>query len=441
MILNPDAAPLPGFGEAIRRPWLRGARLGRLAGAGRRRRRRRGSTPPATRSTSPASSGPAATAEPIADGAAGRRGHRRSPAPAWRSRCATWRRGRRLPGALLPLPRGRRPLAAAAAAPAARSGSSRRRSSTTTTSSAPASTSGAGSSATGSPSCPRLPGARCWSCWRRRCSPPSWRCSPVSIAGGWGRQKLRGEPRSPRAGCRACCASAAQVQATAHGQRRRVRLLADARPRLRPSSPPLARSLPARLALRGYWRAACALPARQCARSAGSVGRIRISLTSTLRRLLERVDHGAGDVVVAAAPTRRGGCRRTAVSTIPGSIRVTLIAVVLVHLAQLRPQRLADRRRRPLGRRVERARQRPPAGDRAGDQEVAVAALEQVGEGGADRQRHAVDVGQDHRAPVLGRLLEEAAAGAEAGVGEDGVDPAEALERRPRPSPRPGPTR
>ena len=42
----------------------------------------------------------------------------------------------------------------------------------------------------------------------------------------------------------------------------------------------------------------------------------------------------------------------------------------------------------------------------------------------------AVDVGQDHRAPVLDRLLEEAAGGAEAGVGEDGVDAAEALQRR-----------
>ena len=40
-----------------------------------------------------------------------------------------------------------------------------------------------------------------------------------------------------------------------------------------------------------------------------------------------------------------------------------------------------------------------------------------------------VDVGQHHRAPVLDRLLEEAARGAEAGVGEDRVDAAEALER------------
>ena len=44
---------------------------------------------------------------------------------------------------------------------------------------------------------------------------------------------------------------------------------------------------------------------------------------------------------------------------------------VLVHLAQLRSQPLADRRHRPLGRRVERAGQRPPAGDRAGEHVVA----------------------------------------------------------------------
>ena len=41
----------------------------------------------------------------------------------------------------------------------------------------------------------------------------------------------------------------------------------------------------------------------------------------------------------------------------------------------------------------------------------------------------AVDVGQDHRAPVLGRLLEEAARRAEAGIGKDHVDPPKALER------------
>ena len=63
VILNPDAAPQPGFGEAIRRPWLQGrgwaAWQALVAEAGGAR-----STRPATRSTSPASSGPAATASP-----------------------------------------------------------------------------------------------------------------------------------------------------------------------------------------------------------------------------------------------------------------------------------------------------------------------------------------------------------------------------------------
>ena len=60
VILNPDAAPLPGWGEAIRRPWLEGrgwaAWQALVAEAGGAR-----STRPATRSTSPASSGRAAT--------------------------------------------------------------------------------------------------------------------------------------------------------------------------------------------------------------------------------------------------------------------------------------------------------------------------------------------------------------------------------------------
>ena len=48
----------------------------------------------------------------------------------------------------------------------------------------------------------------------------------------------------------------------------------------------------------------------------------------------------------------------------------------------------------------------------------------------ADRVGDAEHVRQDHRAPVLGRLLEEAARGAEAGVGEDDVDAAEARRAR-----------
>ena len=175
-------------------------------------------------------------------------------------------------------------------------------------------------------------------------------------------------------------------------------------------------------------------------RSAGCVGRIRISLTST--------PGGCSRAKITARAMSSSLQRRLAGPVVEerrvGHPRLDQRhpdLVVVVHLAQLGAQRLADRGRRPLGRRVERAGQGAAAGDRAGDEEVAVAALEQVGEGGADRQRDAVDVGQDHRAPVLDRLLEEAARGAEAGVGEDRVDPAEALDRRPRPSPRPGPTR
>src|SRR5918999_3759251 len=46
----------------------------------------------------------------------------------------------------------------------------------------------------------------------------------------------------------------------------------------------------------------------------------------------------------------------------------------------------------------------------------------------AHRERDPGDVGVDHRPPVLDALLEEAALGAEAGVGEVGVHAAEALE-------------
>ena len=51
----------------------------------------------------------------------------------------------------------------------------------------------------------------------------------------------------------------------------------------------------------------------------------------------------------------------------------------------------------------------------------------QRGDRRADRERGAVDVREHHLAPVLGRVLQEAARAAEAGVGEGGVD---ALRRR-----------
>ena len=153
-----------------------------------------------------------------------------------------------------------------------------------------------------------------------------------------------------------------------------------------------------------------------------AVGRIRISLTSTWGGWRPR-HHRAGDVV--GLQRVLGGLSKNGVSTIPGSISVTRTPVPLSSWRA----RLAHRGHRPLGRRVQRAGQRPAAGDRAGQQQVALG-LAQRGDRGPDRQRGAVDVGQHHRAPVLGRLAsEKPARGAEAGVGEHDVEPAEPLQR------------
>ena len=207
---------------------------------------------------------------------------------------------------------------------------------------------------------PHLPGARCWSLLAPALLATELALIPVSIAAGWGRQKLaanleflRWLPRLLR--------ERRQVQATRTVSA--AEFAAWLTPDLdSPFIPALARSLPARLALRGYWRL---------------VGALLAASADELGRLAGRADQDLVDVDArAAARARRSPrwrCRRrcsahspgrlskNGVSVIPGSIRVTLIAVVLVHLAQLRPQRLADRRRRPLGRRVERARQGPPA--------------------------------------------------------------------------------
>ena len=113
------------------------------------------------------------------------------------------------------------------------------------------------------------------------------------------------------------------------------------------------------------------------------------------------------------------GLSKNGVSTMPGSISVTLIW----RRRDLLAQRLAHRRHRVLGGRVERARQRAPSGDRARDQEVAGVLLLEVGEGRPDRVGDAEHVREDHRAPLLGRLLEEPALRAEAGVREDRVEP------------------
>ena len=251
VILNPDAAPRPGWGEAIRRPWTRAARLGRLAGAGRRGRR--------------------------ADDQLGRQPgplHRHRLGRGPRSAAGRGAAGRRGDGALRRLPGdpargpGRRSAASRPSSssttrtstsrcgcgwPAARWGSSRRRSSTTTTSSAPASTSGAGWSATATLSCCAPIPAPCWSCWRRPCwrpRSPSTR-SPPGAAGG-----ARSSPATWKrsVGCRDCCASGAPVQAARSVSA--AELAAWLTPDLdSPFIPAVARSAPVRLLLRAYWRA------------------------------------------------------------------------------------------------------------------------------------------------------------------------------------------
>ena len=65
----------------------------------------------------------------------------------------------------------------------------------------------------------------------------------------------------------------------------------------------------------------------------------------------------------------------------------------------------------------------------------------QRGDRRAQRQRGAVDVREDHLAPVLGRVLEKAARAAEAGVGERRVDLPEGVERVRRPCAAGPPTR
>ena len=167
---------------------------------------------------------------------------------------ARWRAARRLPGAVLPLPRGRRPLVPAPARGRHGSGSSRRRSSITTTSSAaaPQQVALAGAQPLGVPD-PRLPGAAARSCWPRRC------CATELVAAR--------RSRSPAAGAARSCAP------TSTSLRWLPRLLRERRaiqarravssaefatwltPDLdSPFIPGFARSGPLRLALRAYWR-------------------------------------------------------------------------------------------------------------------------------------------------------------------------------------------
>ena len=221
MLLNPDAAPLPGCGEAIRRPWLEGrgwaawqALVADSCG--------RGSTRRATRSTSPASSGPA----PTGSRSARRRRRprsRRSPGPASRSPARPGSRQAASPSASSSTTR-TSTSRCACASPAGNWGSSRPRRSTTTTSSAP---------------------RHKWRWLERNRWALLIRIYPtrllilvlpalmatelaliaVAFAGRLGRPEARRRSSTCSAGCRSCCASGARSRRAAKGGRR-------------PSSPP-----------------------------------------------------------------------------------------------------------------------------------------------------------------------------------------------------------
>ena len=244
----------------------RSAGPGSRAAAGRPGRRwspsatGRRSTPPATRSTSPGSSGPGCTAS---------RSARRPPpgeVTALSGAClavplAGLAAARRLCRALLHVPRGRRPLAAAAAGggdAGDRAGGGRRprlrvhrlgRQQVAL----------AGAQPAGHPG-PRLPGRAARCCWRRRCWRPRWRWSPPRRRGGWGGQKLRADAEFDRWLPRL-------LRERREIQRTRAVSAGDFASSLTadldsPFIPAVARSGPARLALRAYWRLVRALLGR-----------------------------------------------------------------------------------------------------------------------------------------------------------------------------------
>ena len=72
--------------------------------------------------------------------------------------------------------------------------------------------------------------------------------------------------------------------------------------------------------------------------------------------------------------------------------------------------------------------QRGVAGDRARHDDVAGAALDHAGEHGADGAEDAGEVDRDHLLPGVGVAVLDVAGDVEAGVGEEDVDPAEAVE-------------
>ena len=255
---RPAGHPQPRRGAAARLrrgdpPALAGGpRLGRLAGAGRRRRGAPRSTRPATR---PLHRHRLGRRPRRADrrGAGGRRGDRRSPAPAWRSRCGTWREVGGFPERFFLYHEDVDLSMRLRLRGGTRSGSSRPPWSTTTTSSAPRehkwrwlernrlaflvrvypapllAPAGAGAARDRAGAARRLGRRRLGAAEAARRTSTSLRWLPRLL-----------RERRPDPGA-------------AHGQRRRVRLLADPGPRLalHPAARPLAAGAPASCAPTG----------------------------------------------------------------------------------------------------------------------------------------------------------------------------------------------
>ena len=115
VFLNPDATPRPASREAIRRPLAEGRGWAAWMGARHDATTAAASTRAATSSTSPGIAWAGEAGRPDRRGArSAARGRRSRRAPAWRCRAPAGA-SRRLPAGVLPVPRGRRPVAAAAA--------------------------------------------------------------------------------------------------------------------------------------------------------------------------------------------------------------------------------------------------------------------------------------------------------------------------------------
>ena len=155
------------------------------------------------------------------------------------------------------------------------------------------------------------------------------------------------------------------------------------------------------------------------------VGRIRISLMSTCggcdtANITARATSSASSALIFSGLSKNG------VSTMPGSISVTRTPVSL----QLLARGLAHRGDRALGR-ASRASPAASGGRRPSSvsSRWPLVSLQRRACVGADRQRARRRRWSAPCPPVLRVLLEEAARGAEAGVGEHDVDPPELVER------------